>query len=252
MAQDGDLAAELAAAVSARALTAVFQPQVSLATDRVVAAEALCRWVHPTRGLVAPDVFIPIAERTGTIHEIGWFMIEESAAVARSWGAQGASLEVSVNVSPAQLTASFCAQLTERWDDLRRSIPALTLELTERLPLAEPQADLARLEALREAGIGISLDDFGTGHASLAQLDWLPVSEVKIDRSLLQDTTGACESEIAELVRYAHERGLTVVAEGIETPEQLALARRTGCDRVQGYLLARPMPPADVAVMLAA
>lgn len=244
-----DLATELAAGIRDGQLSAVFQPQISLETGRIVAAEGLCRWNHPEFGAVPPDRFIPLAEQSGTIHAIGQFMIDECIAAADRWSDKVARIEMSVNVSPLQLTASFADELRTRWR--RRNLPmdSLTLEITESLPVDDLEAAVPRLEALRSVGIGISLDDYGTGHASIAQFDRLPITEVKLDRSLMQSAATSSQ-EVRRVVEVAHARGLRVVAEGIENDDQLDFARSVGCDRAQGYLLGVPMPAQQMEAML--
>ena len=245
-----DLSVELEAAVGGGQLTAVFQPQIALESGWIVAVEGLCRWQHPLLGLIPPDVFIPLAEATGVIHSIGQFMIEECIAAADQWGALGSRIEMSVNVSPLQLTTAFADELTDRWRRRELPVDSLTLEITESLPVPDLEASVPRLTALREAGIGISLDDYGTGHASLDQLELLPVTEVKLDRSLIQSHTVLPADELAGVVALAHRREMRVVAEGIENDEQLDFARSVGCDRAQGYLLGRPMPAEQIAELL--
>lgn len=249
---DLDLAAALDAAIAEGRLSAVFQPQIDLATGRIVAAEGLCRWTDARFGFVAPDRFIPLAEQTGAIHAIGQFMIDQCIAVADRWTEVTERIEMSVNVSPLQLTSSFATELESSWRRRGLPIEALTLEITESLPLPDLEENLTRLVSLREAGIGISLDDFGTGHASIHQLGRLPVTEVKLDRSLIQSHAALVSSAVVDVVDYAHTRGLRVVAEGIETEEQLEFARRVGCDRAQGYLLGMPMGPEAIAELLTA
>jgi EAL domain-containing protein (putative c-di-GMP-specific phosphodiesterase class I) len=244
-----DLATDLDSAVAEGELSAVFQPQISLATGRVVAAEGLCRWNHPRLGSVPPDQFIPLAEANGSIHAIGQFMIDECIAAADRWSTVVDRIEMSVNVSPLQLTASFADDLRERWGHRHLPMDSLTLEITESLPVTDLEAIVPRLEALREVGIGISLDDYGTGHASITQLDRLPVTEVKLDRSLIQAAADE-PTEVSAVVGYAHARDLRVVAEGIENEGQLAFARDSGCDRAQGYLLGRPMPVEQLEALL--
>jgi EAL domain-containing protein (putative c-di-GMP-specific phosphodiesterase class I) len=247
-----DLSADLDVAVRDGQLAAVFQPQIDLESGRIVAVEGLCRWNHPTRGSIPPDVFIPLAEETGAIHAIGQFMIDECIAEADRWSAVGARIEMSVNVSPLQLTASFARELTERWRQRALPVESLTLEITESLPVTDLEASVPRLAALRDVGIGISLDDYGTGHASIEQLDRLPVTEVKIDRSLIQRRAAMPTAQVADVVAFAHGRDLRVVAEGIENEDQLRFAREVGCDRAQGYLLGMPMSSAGIEALLTA
>jgi EAL domain-containing protein (putative c-di-GMP-specific phosphodiesterase class I) len=252
MATDLQLAGALASAVAQRQFSAVFQPQIALATGAVVAVEGLCRWTHPRLGSVEPDRFIHVAEKIGAIDAIGQFMIDECLRAADQWARARMPIEISVNVSPLQLTASFTDDLSRRWAERGMPVDSLTLEITETLPVPDLEASIPRLRALRDVGIGISLDDFGTGHASREQLARLPVTEVKLDRSLLHDGAPLSATEVAEVVGYAHARGVRVVAEGIESESQLDCARGVGCDRAQGYLLGAPMGADDIQALLAA
>lgn len=248
---DSELASELERALDRRELFAVFQPQIALRTGKVVGAEALCRWRHPRRGAVPPDVFIPLSEHTGTIHPIGQFMIDEGLEAARSWRAAGFPIGVSVNVSPLQLDSEdFASDVTER---LRRfDLPAgqLTIEITESHPVGEAAA-IGRLEAVRESGIRVSLDDYGAGHARSTQLSRLPLDEVKLDRSLLDGNDLEARDTILDVVDEARRRGLHIVAEGVETPEQLEFVTRIGTERAQGFLLGRPMDRVAIADLIA-
>jgi EAL domain-containing protein (putative c-di-GMP-specific phosphodiesterase class I) len=248
---DAQLATALDAALADGQVTAVFQPQYSLADGDLVAVEGLCRWSVPGLGAVAPARFIPLAEQTGAIHAIGRFMIDECLRAADRWTQSSARIDVSVNVSPLQLTASFADDLQQRWADRRLPADSLTLEITESLPIPDLEASIPRLEAMRAAGIGISLDDFGSGHASRASLHRLPVSEVKLDRSLVQEPAALPAAEVVDVVEYAHARGLRVVAEGIESERQLDFARAVGCDRAQGFLLGAPATADDIETLLA-
>jgi EAL domain-containing protein (putative c-di-GMP-specific phosphodiesterase class I) len=245
------IATELRGAVERGQIEAWFQPQVDIASGRIVAAEALCRWHHPEFGDIPPAVFIPVAEEVGLIEEIGRYMVEASCAAAARWGSRQHPVDVSVNVSPTQLVAT---QLTERLASVVKELKlpprALTIEITESLPLVETPELLNRLDELRELGLGISLDDFGTGHASLAQLDALPATELKIDQSLVQDPSTETHALLAAVVGIVHDAGLRVVAEGVETVEQLERVRELGCDRVQGYLVGTPMPQHELEALL--
>jgi EAL domain-containing protein (putative c-di-GMP-specific phosphodiesterase class I) len=211
-------------------LVAYYQPQIDVASGRIVAAEALARWWHPQLGLVPPLDFIPLAEETGAIHEIGDFMIEQSCGFAASADAEG--IEVAVNVSAVQLTdPGFSDRLTEAY--LRHGLsPAhLTVELTESQPVIDVPDAIAQLEKLR----------------SLRQLQTLPFSELKIDQSLIREDTEETWSRVATLVAIARHRGMRIVAEGIETQAQYDRVRDAGCDRAQGYFLGVPMPRAEFA-----
>jgi EAL domain-containing protein (putative c-di-GMP-specific phosphodiesterase class I) len=244
------IASELRGAVGRGEIVAFFQPQVDVETRRVTAVEALARWQHPTRGLISPSVFIPAAEDTGTIHEIGAFMLREGCRHAARWRDEGFSLDVSVNVSAVQLAKpGVFAQLHELLDTFALPEGTLTIEITESQLIADLNDVATRLAHLKSFGLGISLDDFGTGHSSLAQLQDLPITELKLDRSLIQALSVGGEL-IALAVSLLQERGVRVVAEGVETEDQLDRVRRLRCDRAQGYLFGRPMPVDQVDKLL--
>ncbi len=245
------LASDLHGAVARGEIVAHYQPQIDLATDRVVAAEALARWRHPELGLISPAVFIPIAEETAVIHSLGRFMIDKVLETLAGWRADDIDLEVSVNVSATQLTA---LQFFDRLDaDLERfdlAPNALTIEITESHPVLDTPSIARRLEDLRRRGLGISIDDYGAGHSSLKQLERMPATELKIDQSLVQDDSVESLALMTAVVELAHWRGLRVVAEGVETPEQLELMRELECDRAQGFLLGRPMAAEELAALV--
>ncbi|WP_354501961.1 EAL domain-containing protein [Mycetocola sp. 2940] len=236
------IASDLRGAVERNEIVAWFQPQVDVETGRITAVEALSRWQHPIRGLVSPLVFIPTAEDTGAIHEIGAFMLHEGCRQAARWRDDGLDLDVSVNVSAVQLARpGVFEQLHELLNAYALPQGRLTIEITESQLIADLSEVATRLARLQSYGLGVSLDDFGTGHSSLAQLQDLPITELKIDRSLIQQLTvgGAL---IGVAVALLQERGVRVVAEGVETEEQLERVRDLRCDRAQGYLFGRPMP----------
>lgn len=236
----------LEGAVSRGEITAVYQPQFDLGSMTLVAAESLCRWRHPDLGWVSPAEFIPAAEDAGLIDEIGRYMAEDCLGVLTDW-----PIDVSVNVSPYQLeSAAFTEWLAGRLDGLLTQGGRLTLEVTESRAIADIAPVLLRFAPLRARGVGIALDDFGIGHSSLTQLKRLHGSEVKLDRSLVAAGTPEAETRMAEVVEVAHRAGVRVVAEGIETDAELALVRRLGCDRAQGYLLGAPMTRDELGVLL--
>lgn len=237
--------------VSRGELFVVYQPQFDLGSDEIVAVEALCRWEHPELGLVMPAVFVPVAEDSGAIGDIGRFVVEQGLADADEWRQAGHSLAISVNVSPIQLASPDFAQ------DVAKSLiehayppSGLTLEITESLPMPDEEGTVDSLSRMRETGLGISLDDYGTGYSSLAAFESLPVSEVKIDRSLVQNASTEARAHLERIVEMAHERGIRVVAEGVETVAQYEMVRDVGCDRAQGYLLGMPMPKDELEALL--
>lgn len=246
-----DLPTALRAAVGRGEIAAWFQPQLDLQSGRLIAAEALCRWTHPVLGSVPPSTFIPLAEQIGVIDEIGQFMLDEGLAAATAWSQLDDPIEVSVNVSPAQLfTADFTNGLAAT---LRRmSLPphSLTVEITEALGIKDVPVVVQRLDELRSLGLGVSLDDFGVGHSSLRQVRRLHATELKIDRSLITDDSPETTELLIAVIGEVHDAGLRVVGEGVETAAQLERVRALECDRAQGYLIARPMPRAELEQLL--
>lgn len=237
---------DLVGAVRRGEISAWFQPQIDLRDSRVVAAEALCRWMHPVRGLVPPSEFIPAAEESGLIEEIGVFMARQSCLAIERW-----RIDISVNVSPVQLeTAAFTKWLEHQLRGVSTGTNALTIEVTEEQPLRNVTAVVRRLDRLLALGVGVAIDDFGAGQSSLKQLRRLHATELKIDRSLVVDENA--ETLIADAVVAARASGVRTVAEGIETREQLERITRLGCDRAQGYLLGRPMPHEAMDLLVAA
>jgi EAL domain-containing protein (putative c-di-GMP-specific phosphodiesterase class I) len=243
-----EVARELRVALDRGEISAWFQPQVDVRTNRVVGAEALCRWRHSDWGWVGPNEFIPVAEQDSTIDEIGRYMATQAVTAIADWG-----VEVSVNVSPRQLEDSaFTSWLAKILRSVRLDPGKLTLEVTEQRPLHHVASIVARLDRLRGLGVGVAIDDFGAGQASLTQLKRLHGTELKIDRSLVADASAAASRVISEAVAYAHGVGARVVAEGVETAAQLERVARLGCERAQGYLFSRPVPRAEMSQLLAA
>jgi diguanylate cyclase (GGDEF)-like protein len=242
---------ELRHALDAGEFVLHYQPQLDLRTNRIVGAEALIRWQHPTRGLVAPGPFIGFAEETGLIEKIGEWALREACRQFMSWRADGLQLEhVSVNVSPRQFRGrDFVETIARALDDASMPAQRLRLEITESVLVDESGNADAILSRLRVLGTPLELDDFGTGYSSLAYLQRLPVGTIKLDRSF---TANIAESDNARAIARAaidmvHALKKEIVAEGVETAEQLALLRRWGCDAIQGFLLSRPLPAAQFA-----
>lgn len=236
-----ELADDLATALRASEIVAVYQPQISLENGDVVAAEALCRWQHPVWGEIDPPTIVGVAEQTGLIHDLGRYMLEDCLDVLGGWREKGREWEVAVNVSPLQLVDEGFPQYVLDGLGTRGLAPAsLTLELTENLPLIDPASALPRLRALRDAGVGISLDEYGVGHGSLERLENLPLTEVKLAGPLVRSADPDRLGALRESVEVAHERGLRVVAEGIETQAHLETAAELRCDRAQGFLIQHP------------
>lgn len=250
----GGLARDLVRAVRRRELSLAYQPQVDR-QGKVIGAEALLRWTHPTRGAIPPATFIPTAEEVGLMPLVGSFVLDEALATLARWQADPAcaGLTLSVNVSASQFNESdFCATVQDLLARHAVDPGRLQLELTESVLIAGLEPVAAKMAELTTLGIRFSLDDFGTGFSSLAYLRSLPVAELKIDRSFV---AGITESDRdAALVRsirtLARDLNLATVAEGVETPAQLALLQDIGCDLFQGWLFGRPMPLADFEASL--
>ncbi len=227
------------------------QPQFACDTLEVTGFEALARWRHPTRGELSPAVFIPVAERSGLINPLGLWAIEKACEIAASWQTRQ---RIAVNISPIQLHSETIP------DDIqailrRTQFPPhlLELEVTENVLLDEDQRSLEALHKLRAMDIRITLDDFGTGYSSLSYLRRFPFDKVKIDKSFIQSqsTDRATRVILESMIRMCSELGFDVVAEGVETDQQLEDLRRLGCEEIQGFLLAKPLRPEGVEAFLA-
>jgi diguanylate cyclase (GGDEF)-like protein len=233
----------------------LYQPKVCTRTGRMTSVEALVRWQHPTRGLVAPDAFIGIAERSGLIAPLGLHVLQMACAQLREWASLAPGLSVAVNVSARQLVEpDFVDQVRGVLFGSGIDPARIILELTESLMVEDEEAAVAVLWQLRGLGVRMSLDDFGTGYSSLARLGSLPLDEMKIDKSFV-DRLGAKPQDSTALVTAAvamgHGLGLKVVAEGVEDAMQAAMLTGVGCDLLQGYLLGKPQRPADLATQFA-
>jgi EAL domain-containing protein (putative c-di-GMP-specific phosphodiesterase class I) len=257
--QDGakdrmELEADLQQALEQEQFFLLYQPTFDLNRQQTVGVEALIRWRHPTRGVIGPEVFIPIAEETGLIVRIGRWVLAQACAQLAAWRRDGHDIGMSVNVSAHQLDQPGLE------DDVRRvlietGIPAsaLTLEITETALMRDVDAATARLGTLKQLGVRLAIDDFGTGHSSLAYLRRFPVDALKIDRSFIAGlgSSKASTAIIQTLVQLGKTLEIATLAEGIEQTAQLEQLQREGCDLGQGYLYARPLEVADVERFLA-
>lgn len=228
-------------------LSLVYQPIYDAQDGTLASAEALLRWTHPEHGPVAPDSFIPMAERTGLIVPIGEWVLDQACSQLRRWQDAGwAQARVAVNLSAMQFSHSGLVEMLEVILHRYRIRPeSLTLEITETTAMQNAEISIVILQNLRRLGVRIAIDDFGTGYSSLLYLKRLPVSELKIDRGFVHDLTFRKEDVaiVEAVVTLANKLGLRVVAEGVETPEQRDLLMELGCDYLQGYLLGRPVHP---------
>jgi len=248
------LATDLDEALGADQLFVLYQPMFDLRSARMSGVEALLRWRHPRRGIISPETFIPAAEETGLIVPIGRWVLEEACKRAAAWHAGGCSLGVAVNVSTRQIERpEFTGAVRSALSKSRLPPAKLTLEITESKPICDPRATVRRLRSLKSLGVRIAIDDFGSGYSSLAYLHQLPIDELKIDRSLI--TTGAAahgssDALIATIIQIAKALGIRTLAEGIEATPQLRRLQRLGCERGQGFLLARPLESGAVGALM--
>jgi diguanylate cyclase (GGDEF)-like protein len=242
------LVGELRRAIDRRELAVAFQPELDLATGRIVGAEALVRWPHAIRGNVPPDEFIPIAEHTGLLRPLTTFVLETAFETCAGWRRAGHDLRIAVNLSIRNLLddelPDEIARLLERFELPPASVE---LEVTESALIADPTRSHAVLQALRDLGVGIAIDDYGTGYSSLAYLRRMPVTVLKIDRSFV---AGMAEDEndrliVASTIQLAHQLGLRVTAEGVESAGQAEMLRSLDCDLAQGFQLGRPVSAKD-------
>ena len=235
---------DLRHAVARNELALHFQPKLRATTGELAGVEALLRWHHPTRGMVSPAEFIPVAERFGLIGELGQWVIDEACRHLRVWHDLGLDIPVAVNLSVHQLRQP---DLEQRVREALRShrVPArmLIMEITESVAMEDIEASLRVFDMLDQIGVRLSIDDFGTGYSSLSYLRRLPARQLKIDRSFVRDLDSSLDAQaiVEAVVRLAHALGLKVVAEGVETQDQADILAQLHCDELQGFLFARPM-----------
>jgi EAL domain-containing protein (putative c-di-GMP-specific phosphodiesterase class I) len=230
-------------------LRLVYQPVHDTRKGTVAGFEALLRWEHPERGTVPPLEFIPIAEESGLMVAIGEWVLEEACRQAMAWApAMGGPPRMAVNVSARQLDdRDFVRRVARILERTGMPPGALMLEITETVLIAEEADHETTLTVLKDLGVQLAIDDFGTGYSSLAYLRRFPVDQLKVDRSFVKDVAEHGDTRIMQaVVRLAHDLGLEVVAEGVETPAELDVVQGLGCDVVQGYLLGQPVPPSSI------
>jgi EAL domain-containing protein (putative c-di-GMP-specific phosphodiesterase class I) len=246
--------ARLATALAADELKMHYQPIVDLRSGASVAVEALVRWEHPTLGLVMPAAFVPVAEKGGLIGALTDWALAEAVKQAAAWRKAGIELKIAVNVSNAGVPDPDLPERLERMcGEVGVPTSAIALESTESAATGDPARAMELFVRLRSKGFDLSIDDFGTGYSSLAQLQRLPFTSLKIDRSFVTSvlTSETSASIVLAIMSLAHALGLTCIAEGVESTETLAFLKDNGCDRAQGYHIAKPMPAAEIADFLA-
>ena len=233
-----------------------FQPQVDVASGAIVGAEALVRWQHPQFGIISPLRFIPLAEETGLILPLGDWVLSAACEQLAAWLESGLPpITLAVNLSPRQFQhRDLVKQLRAVLDATGLPPRLLELEITEGAIMEQGKRAVATLQALKDLGLKLAIDDFGTGYSSLAYLRRFPIDTLKIDQSFMRDIprdTGAMEIAVT-IIAMAHNLRMQVLAEGVETREQLAFLQRNGCDTYQGYLTSRPVTAESFATLLRA
>lgn len=236
------LSQDMQSAVELGQFELYFQPQCDLATMEIVGFEGLLRWHHPALGFVPPSEFIPIAEETGLIVPIGHWVLQEGCRIASSWPK---TLKVALNLSPVQLRSpDISAMIIDAIGSSGLEAARLELEITESTLIESPEHTLSELHSLQGFGISIALDDFGSGYSSLGTLSSFAFDKIKLDKSFLnwKQPTVQAEAIVGALLKIGQKLGMTILAEGVETEEQLEFLKAEGCDHVQGYLIGKPMP----------
>jgi EAL domain-containing protein (putative c-di-GMP-specific phosphodiesterase class I) len=243
---------ELAEALRLRRLRVEYQPQFDLGNGRGCGVESLCRWTRSTGEIIAPSVFIRLAERAGMIHTLGTWVLQSACATAAAWSRSAQPTTLSVNVSPLQIDEKFCAVLERALKQCGFPAKQLELEITESVLMANVPLSIEYLDTWKQLGVRIAIDDFGSGYSSLSALSRLPVDRLKVDRSLVHRMTvdGKGAAVMRLIVSLAAELNMELIAEGVETEEQLQMLRDMGCPQAQGYLLGRPMAAEHVHVAL--
>ena len=248
------LANDLRRAIGERQFSLHYQPQLDLESGRIIAAEALIRWDHPMQGRISPLDFIPLAEELGLIVQIGEWVTRTACHAARAWQQAGMPpVGVAVNVSPKQFREPGFLRMVERVLAETGLPPAcLELEVTEGVMVGDPEGTIANMEAFRLLGVQLAIDDFGTGYSSLSYLRQFPIQRLKIDQSFVRglDRDAQSASIAHAVIVLGHALNLNVIAEGVETAAHLARLRELGCDEVQGYLIAKPLPEAQFVEFL--
>ena len=244
-----EMALDLRTAISAGQFELYYQPIVTIRDGTINSCEALIRWNHPAKGLISPADFIPVAEDTGLITEIGEWVLATACAEAAAWPAH---IKIAVNVSPVQFTSQTLAlRVMQALATSGVSASRLELEITEAVLIRDDDAALAVLHQLREIGVRIALDDFGTGFSSLSYLQRFPFDKIKIDRSFIKDLCpGGSSSIVQAVVTIADSRSIVTTAEGVDTQPQLDLLRTLGCTQMQGWLFSAALPASEIRLLL--
>ncbi|MCW8889657.1 MAG: GGDEF domain-containing phosphodiesterase [Sedimenticola sp.] len=240
-----DIEGDLERALVNNELHLHYQPKYDTASGQISGAEALLRWEHPTQGMVPPDRFIPVAERSGIMPQLTWWVLNTALRERREWGGPANPLSVAINLSALDLTdSSFSKSISQALGIWDTDPKLLTLEITEGALMQDIAFSASVLRKIRDLGIGVSIDDFGTGYSSLAYFKQLPADELKIDRSFILNILNdeLDQHVVKTIIQMAKRMALTIVAEGVETEPVQQTLIEFGCDTIQGYHIARPMP----------
>jgi EAL domain-containing protein (putative c-di-GMP-specific phosphodiesterase class I)/AmiR/NasT family two-component response regulator len=244
----------LCAALEREEFQVYYQPQVNVQTGKIMSAEALVRWLHPEKGLISPAEFIPDAEATGFIVQLGEWVLQTACRQMQVWQNAGFSLQqVAVNLSPRQFNqADLSSRVAEILAESGLAPSSLELELTESMMVKDAESAIATLQELKDLGVSISIDDFGTGYSSLSYLTQYPFDVLKIDRCFISNITDGCTNAaiVKAIIEMAHSLCLEVIAEGVETEAERDFLWRYECDAMQGYLFSPPVPAADFEELL--
>ncbi|HZT55204.1 MAG TPA: GGDEF domain-containing phosphodiesterase, partial [Burkholderiaceae bacterium] len=250
----GKLESDLHHALARKQFVLHYQPKVEADSGQLRGAEALIRWQHPERGLMTPASFIPLAEECGLIEAIGNWVIREACRQARAWQDEGLTpTRVAVNLSAFQFrNGTLLGTIRDALRDNRLDPAYLEVEITESALMSDPEESAGILRKLSEMGVLVSVDDFGTGYSSMSYLQRFPIDKLKIDRTFISDVTSSNDdaSIVSAIVSLGHTLKLKVIAEGVETPEQLEFLQRLGCDQYQGYHYSKPMPAHEFAELI--
>ena len=248
------LEAKLRNALKLNKLECYFQPQLNIASGRIIGAEVLLRWHDPEQGFIPPSLFIPLAENCGLIHVLGSWVLKKSCQQLRQWLDQGiAPIRLAVNVSAQQFSRlQLLDELKQVLHETAVPPQLLELEVTESALMLDETRVIDTMQHIKALGISLAIDDFGTGYSSLAYLKRLPLDVLKIDRRFVEHLPHANDDKqiASAIIALAHTMNLAVLAEGVETAEQLAFLGQQGCDAYQGYYFSKPLPAAEFITLL--
>jgi diguanylate cyclase (GGDEF)-like protein len=249
-----DMESELRDALTNNEMSIYYQPKVNILTEKIVGVEALLRWKHPTKGLILPNTFLPIAEKTGLIHDIGVWVFREVCKQAKEWDNQGIKdFTIAVNISATQFMRSdFVGQVVSTLNNTRVDPKLLEIEITENTVLHDVDTVTSIIAQMRSLGISSSLDDFGTGYSSLHYIKKFTIDSLKIDISFINNITTDADDVaiVTAIIAMAHAMHIRVIAEGVENNEQLNLLKELGCDEIQGYIYSRAKPKEEATLLL--